>query len=275
MLQQSLSQHETQALGDLSNEPETFEHTKLLDSHDARDIENQAHMSYVQLPTTSNISDPRVHRCAHGEQSQYDYIIKVIFVGDTHTGKTSTLYALQDHAKISPDNPLSTVGVEFGAISMKMDKKFIKYHVWDTAGQEKYRSITASFFKNSAIAVLFCDLTNYKTFQSLPGWLKDIREHSPPCVTIILVANKYDMNRERAIQYTEIADFAEQNNLLYIESSSILQDRIESILLEPTKVILKAIKEKKIKPEDIGIRPNNFIEIKTGTPKICTNCVLM
>ena len=274
MLQQSLSQHAPRDHDDLSNEPETFEHTKLINSHDAQDIENQAHMSYEQLPSISNISG-RVHRCAHGEQSQYDYIIKVIFVGDTHTGKTSTLYALQDHSKISPGNPLSTVGVEFGAISMQMDKKFIKYHIWDTAGQEKYRSITASFFKNSAIAVLFCDLTNYKTFQSLPGWLKDIREHSPPCVTIMLVANKYDMKRERVIQYTEIADFAEQNNLLYTESSSILQDHIESILLEPTKVILTAIKEKKIKPEDIGIRPNNFVEIKTGSAKICTTCTLM
>ena len=81
------------------------------------------------------------------------YTIKVIFLGDTNTGKTCAMYSLQNNVHM--ETPASTIGVEFASIKRHINNMCFKYNIWDTAGQEKYRSITHSFFKNSGIELKF------------------------------------------------------------------------------------------------------------------------
>jgi small GTP-binding protein len=217
------------------------------------------------------------------------YTIKVIFAGDTNTGKTCTLHSLQQpmsHPGSNPgsnpgshphDNPICTVGVDFATIRRQIDSICFKYNIWDTAGQEKYRAITQSFFKNAGIAVLFFDLTSYASFQSLPGWLEDIHRNCHPEVIILLIGNKVDINHQREIERHEIDTFSQLHELIYIEISAHTGESVERILYDPAEILLDKIKIQHIPTNDIpGIRINEYIEIRTGKRSaICSKCNIM
>ena len=200
-----------------------------------------------------------------------DFTVKVIFIGDTNTGKTSTLQKLlcPNQAIVTADR-VATIGVEFGAIIKKIADKKIKFQVWDTAGQEKYRSITNSFYKNTTIAVLFCDLTQYTSYRSLETWLQDIRKYAPETVTILLVGNKSDLYTKRQIDRDTILYFANSNNLSYIEVSVFTGEGIDNILISPMEDVLK---KHNAGQQISGLRIQESIEVKTGS-KLCKNCII-
>jgi small GTP-binding protein len=203
------------------------------------------------------------------------YTIKVIFLGDTNTGKTCAMYSLQNNVHM--DTPASTIGVEFASIKRQINNICFKYNIWDTAGQEKYRSITHSFFKNSGIAVLFFDLTNYNSFQSLSQWLYDIHNNCPEDVIILLVGNKVDIAK-RQVEQCDIKRFMYNNNLTYYtEVSAKTGESIETILFTPAQILIDKIINKKMPVSDIpGIRTDQYVEVKTGKKSpLCSNCSIV
>ena len=105
---------------------------------------NQDNRLYNRKTNDSETNNTNV-KLSNTLKDKWDYAIKLILVGDTNTGKTTTLYAMQHN--IPKTTPISTVGVEFAAIGYEYGGKHFKLQVWDTAGQEKFRSITTSFLK--------------------------------------------------------------------------------------------------------------------------------
>jgi len=87
-----------------------------------------------------------------------------------------------------------TIGVEFGARLINLDGKQIKLQIWDTAGQESFRSITRSYYRGAAGALLVYDITRRETFDHLASWLEDARQHANPNMTIMLIGNKADLS---------------------------------------------------------------------------------
>lgn len=219
---------------------------------------NDSETNNVKLSNTQN-------------KDKWDYAIKLILVGDTNTGKTTTLYAMQHN--IPKTTPISTVGVEFAAIGYKYGGKTFKLQVWDTAGQEKFRSITTSFFKNSTVALLFCDVTKRSTFISLYSWLTDLYRHAPENIEIILVANKVDLD-DRRVSYEELEKFSTENSINFFEASVKNIIGLDNILDFACSKILKKIKLKDIKSIP-GVREKQFVEVKTGNQKICEHCNVM
>ncbi len=200
-----------------------------------------------------------------------DYTVKVIFIGDTNTGKTSVLHKIQNPGQnaISVERT-STIGVEFGAFVKNFDNKIIKYNIWDTAGQEKFRSITTSFYKNAAIAILFCDLTQYSTYKSLRTWLKDIETFAPETVSILLVGNKSDLVNKREVDQHIIHNFARNYNLQYIEISVVTGERVDDIL---NTAMIDVFKKYNTGQQINGLRIQESIEVKTGST-LCKNCTI-
>ena len=92
-----------------------------------------------------------------------------------------------------------TIGVEFGARLVHVEGKQIKLQIWDTAGQESFRSITRSYYRGAAGALLVYDIARRETFEHLASWLEDARQHANPNMTIMLVGNKADLNQRRAV----------------------------------------------------------------------------
>ncbi|WVQ97924.1 hypothetical protein IAU59_005043 [Kwoniella sp. CBS 9459] len=126
------------------------------------------------------------------EALSWDYILKYVLLGDSATGKSSLLIRLTDD-RFDLTEP--TLGVEFGSriLSVGEDGKRVKVQCWDTAGTESFRSITRSYFRGAAGALLVYDVTRRESFDHVTSWLEDLRKHADENVSIILVANKIDL----------------------------------------------------------------------------------
>ncbi|GAM27307.1 hypothetical protein SAMD00019534_104820 [Acytostelium subglobosum LB1] len=131
----------------------------------------------------------------------YAFLFKYIVIGDTGVGKSCLLLQFTDK-RFQPVHDL-TIGVEFGARMINIDNKPIKLQIWDTAGQESFRSITRSYYRGSAGALLVYDITRRETFDHLTCWLKEARYYANNNMTIILIGNKSDLEQKRAVSYEE------------------------------------------------------------------------
>lgn len=202
------------------------------------------------------------------ENNVYDYLIKAVFVGNTNTGKTSALLALQNQY-VDTLSQQSTIGVEFGTILKQINNKKIKFCIWDTAGQEKFNAITHSFYRGTSIVVIFFDLSNIQSYRKTIDWINDANKYAPATRTIILVGNKLDL-QNRCVSYREAYEFASRHNIMYEEISVTKKINLENILYIPTLHILKNIHH----TLPTGVRENNFVEVKTSSSKLCGNCTI-
>mmetsp|Transcript_26126 Transcript_26126/g.46468 ORF Transcript_26126/g.46468 Transcript_26126/m.46468 type:complete len:218 (+) Transcript_26126:1519-2172(+) len=173
------------------------------------------------------------------QDEEYDYLYKVVLVGDAGVGKT---HLLSRYVKGTlPKHPQATIGVEFATRIVPLRSGgTVKAQIWDTAGQERYRAITSAHYRRAVGALLVYDVTNERTFQSAKRWIEELRQHAEPDIVIILVGNKVDLtDRNEAARQVpiEIAKrFAEQNNLFFEETSAIttvgVKDAFERLLQE-------------------------------------------
>jgi small GTP-binding protein len=145
----------------------------------------------------------------------YAFLFKYIIIGDTGVGKSCLLLQFTDK-RFQPVHDL-TIGVEFGARMVNIDQKQIKLQIWDTAGQESFRSITRSYYRGAAGALLVYDITRRDTFNHLTRWLDEAKQNSNPNMVIMLIGNKSDLDHRRAVSYKEGEQFAEQNGLIFLE----------------------------------------------------------
>ena len=148
---------------------------------------------------------------------QYDYLYKLIVIGDSETGKSS----LSQRIAIDSFNPTHrrTIGVEFLSREIKISGKIIKLQIWDTAGSDRYRSITKAYYKGSKIIFLVYDVTNLNSFKNIKKWISQIKEELSNKISIVLVANKIDMP-ERIVSEEDGKNLANSMNLQIFEASA-------------------------------------------------------
>ncbi|KAL8528122.1 hypothetical protein ACS0TY_005793 [Phlomoides rotata] len=170
----------------------------------------------------------------------YDYLFKYIIIGDTGVGKSCLLLQFTDK-RFQPVHDL-TIGVEFGARITTIDGRPIKLQIWDTAGQESFRSITRSYYRGAAGALLVYDITR-ETFNHLASWLEDARQHGNPNMTVMLVGNKSDLAHRRAVTKEEGEQFAKENGLLFMEASARTALNVEEAFTKTSVKILQKIQE--------------------------------
>ncbi|KAF7457744.1 putative ras-related protein Rab-2 [Cryptosporidium felis] len=168
----------------------------------------------------------------------YDFLFKYIIIGDTAVGKSCLLLQFTDR-RFRVDHDL-TIGVEFGARIIDIDAKKVKLQIWDTAGQESFRSITRSYYRGAAGALLVYDITRRDTFNHLGKWLIDVKRNSTPNMVIILVGNKSDLDR-REVTTEEGIKFAEQNGLMFIETSAKTSHNVEDAFIRISEAIYNNI----------------------------------
>jgi len=168
----------------------------------------------------------------------YAYLFKYIIIGDTGVGKSCLLLQFTDK-RFRHDHDL-TIGVEFGARLLSIDNKPIKLQIWDTAGQESFRSITRSYYRGATGALLVYDISRRDSFGHVSRWLNEAREYSNPNMVIMLIGNKCDLDR-REVSYEEGANFAQKNGLVFLETSAKTAQNVEEAFVRTAKTISENI----------------------------------
>ena len=131
----------------------------------------------------------------------FNYLLKYVIVGDASVGK-SNLLLRYSHGQFREEYQL-TIGVEFGSNNIQIDDKIFRIQIWDTAGQENFRSITRAYYKNSACALIVYDISRKASFDSISTWIEDCKNSSPKSVFMVLVGNKCDLEKEREVTKEE------------------------------------------------------------------------
>lgn len=121
--------------------------------------------------------------------------------------------------------------------------KPIKLQIWDTAGQESFRSITRSYYRGAAGALLVYDITRRETFNHLANWLEDARQHATANMVIMLIGNKCDLAHRRAVSTEEGAQFAKENGLIFMETSAKTAQNVEDAFINTAAKIYQKIEE--------------------------------
>lgn len=149
---------------------------------------------------------------------EYDYLFKILLVGDSTVGKTCFLIRFSDDEFTA--NHFSTIGVDFRIRTIDIDKKTIKLQIWDTAGQERFRTITSTYYRGAHGVIVMYDVTNKDSFNNIPKWLSEIEIHGKTDVVKLLVATKCDLVGNREVDYETGKEFADSLGIAFLESSA-------------------------------------------------------
>ena len=147
-----------------------------------------------------------------------DHLFKIVIVGDTGVGKTNLLMRFSIDS--FEQNTKNTIGVDFSAMDLQVKGKKVKVQFWDTAGQEKYRSISSAYYKNSHGAIIVYDVSSRPTFDHVPGWLKELKEYGEKNMNVFLVGNKRDLIERREVVTENAEELARSLNLDFVELSA-------------------------------------------------------
>ena len=175
-------------------------------------------------------------------QSKYDfsYSVKFITVGDSSVGKSNILLRFSRNT-FDPEHK-TTLGIEFGNKHLIYNNTDYLIQIWDTAGQENFRSVTRAYYKASAVAMVVYDITKEESFEHIQTWLKDCKELAPRTVLLVLVGNKSDLEEQRVISKERGEDLAKENNMMFFETSALNGNGIEEAFQKSIEVVDQKIR---------------------------------
>jgi len=197
---------------------------------------------------------------------RYDYLFKFIIIGDAATGKSCLLHRFIDD-KFRKEST-HTIGVEFGSKIIEVGGHFVKLQIWDTAGQERFRSVTRSYYRGAAGAILVYDSTSRDSYNHVSSWLNDAKALANPDIAIVLVGNKIDLTNEREVSFLEASRFAQENDLMFLETSALTGEGVSEVFLKCARTILSKIESGVLDPDSMnsGVQPGSRKpQVKPGT----------
>ncbi|KAI8028230.1 Ras-related protein RABA2a [Camellia lanceoleosa] len=178
---------------------------------------------------------------ARRPDEEYDYLFKVVLIGDSGVGKSNLLSRFTRNEFCLESK--STIGVEFATRTLQVEGRTVKAQIWDTAGQERYRAITSAYYRGALGALLVYDVTKPTTFENVSRWLKELRDHADANIVIMLIGNKTDLKHLRAVATEDAQGFAEKEGLSFIETSALeainVEKAFQTILSEIYRIISK------------------------------------
>ena len=165
------------------------------------------------------------------ENKEYDLLFKLILIGDSCVGKSNIL--LKYLKNQFNENSKTTIGVEFATKNIIINNKRIKIQIWDTAGQEKYCSITSAYYKGAKGALIVYDITRKNTFDNIDKWITDLKLNDDKNICIIILGNKREINKNDGIKKAEMYKTA------FLETSALNGDNISKAFDELIEQIVK------------------------------------
>ena len=173
--------------------------------------------------------------------SEYSYTIKYIIVGDSSVGKSNIL--LRYSRNTFDPTHMTTLGIEFANKKIKYEGINYNIQVWDTAGQEHFKSVTRAYYKSSACAFIVYDITNEKSFKNVENWIKDCINLAPSTVQLVLIGNKCDLEEKREVDYETGKNFASLHNMIFFETSALNGKNVNEAFQKSIEIIDEKIRD--------------------------------
>mmetsp|Transcript_8252 Transcript_8252/g.16304 ORF Transcript_8252/g.16304 Transcript_8252/m.16304 type:complete len:210 (-) Transcript_8252:183-812(-) len=145
-------------------------------------------------------------------------LFKLLLIGDSGVGKSSLLLRFSDNTYT--DSFISTIGVDFKVKTIDVGGRTVKLQIWDSAGQERFRTITSSYYRGAHGIIIVYDVTSNESYANVRKWLQEVDRYGSDSVVKLIVGNKCDLEAERVIAESDARDFAEQLGVLYVETSA-------------------------------------------------------
>ncbi|KAK1691902.1 hypothetical protein QYE76_008599 [Lolium multiflorum] len=169
--------------------------------------------------------------------AEYDYLFKLLLIGDSSVGKSCLLLRFADDAYV--DTYISTIGVDFKIRTVELDGKSVKLQIWDTAGQERFRTITSSYYRGAHGIIIVYDVTDRESFNNVKQWLSEIDRYASDSVCKLLVGNKCDLVDSKVVDTEEAKAFAESLGMTFLETSAKESINVETAFLTMSSEIKK------------------------------------
>ena len=199
---------------------------------------------------------------------EYDLMFKILLLGDSGVGKSSLLLRYTKH-EFNVDMR-STIGVEFALKYLKIDNFQLKVQIWDTAGMERYRSITSAYYKGAKGVIIVYDICREKSFENVDKWIEDFKSKADEDAVILLIGNKNDLDDKREVNKEEAELKAQKNKFAFMETSAKDNNNVDKAFETLFKEIVKNYKVKnggdigEIKVKDENKENTNIIKGLSG-----------
>lgn len=159
----------------------------------------------------------------------YDFLFKLLLIGDSGVGKTCILVRFSEDAFNSTF--ISTIGIDFKIRTVEIDGKKIKLQIWDTAGQERFRTITTAYYRGAMGIMLVYDVTTEKSFENIRNWIRNIEENASADVEKMILGNKCDLQESRVVDQERGRVLAEEHGVKFMETSAKSGLNVETAFL--------------------------------------------
>ena len=202
--------------------------------------------------------------------SDYNYASKVLVIGDSGCGKSALILRYCDDEY--SETYFNTIGVDFKMKTKEINNINIKINIWDTAGQEKFRSLVSSYYRNADIVILTFDLTNIQSFRDLEYWYNEIDFLNNYSKTIFLVGTKCDNTNNIIVKKDDIDGFCKKYDIKYYETSAKkninITNLFDDIFEEIYNIYLSKLNKPNLNEED------QLIIHEPQTKYNCMNCTI-
>lgn len=163
--------------------------------------------------------------------------LKLVLLGDTAVGKSCLVVRFVRDEFFEYQEP--TIGAAFLTQAVQLEDTTVKFEIWDTAGQERYRSLAPMYYRAAAAAIVVYDITNRQSFEGAKSWVRELQRRGEPNVVIALAGNKVDLEFRRAVKIEEAKQYAEENNLIHLETSARDAKNVKELFKEVAQRIPK------------------------------------
>nr|AMZ00347.1 Ras superfamily small GTPase Rab8 [Nilaparvata lugens] len=190
----------------------------------------------------------------------YDYLFKLLLIGDSGVGKTCVLFRFSEDAFNTTF--ISTIGIDFKIRTIELDGKKIKLQIWDTAGQERFRTITTAYYRGAMGIMLVYDVANEKSFENIKNWIRNIEENASADVEKMLLGNKCELTEKRQVTRERGEQLAIEYGIKFMETSAKASINVEEAFF----TLARDIKTKTEKKLEASNPPKGGHQLKPSEP---------
>ncbi|XP_067416539.1 ras-related protein Rab-3D [Emydura macquarii macquarii] len=200
----------------------------------------------------------------------FDYMFKLLIIGNSSVGKTSFLFRYADDSFTSAF--VSTVGIDFKVKTVYRNEKRVKLQIWDTAGQERYRTITTAYYRGAMGFLLMYDIANQESFNAVQDWATQIKTYSWDNAQVILVGNKCDLEDDRVVATEDGKRLADELGFEFFEASAKDNINVKQVFERLVDIICEKMNESlDANPTLVGSGKNGVLtETPPQQPSSCS-----